>query len=135
MSLQKQLEYNGFVKCTTSLTMRRQSIYLTCTHAQLLHAIPAVRTISLVCLGQVYRNIQDKYSRLWCLFMAQPTSDSQIFVYTLKPLHKMDCDRRLLEKHRERQRIRTLKLYFTRTVVQVQSKTRLTTSPCEATDN
>ena len=35
---------------------------------------------------------------------------------------------------RERTQARALKLYFTRIVLLVQSKTRLTTSPCEAAD-
>ena len=34
------------------------------------------------------------------------------------------------ERQRETERSRTRKLHFTRTVVQVRSKTRLTTSPC-----
>ena len=59
MSLQNQLEYNKGLFMYSSLAMRPQSTYLTCTHTlpltcthTLPHAIPILGTITLVCLGQ-----------------------------------------------------------------------------------
>ena len=58
--------------------------------------------------------MQNKYSLLWCRSVEQPTSDSQIlplaqlpssenFVYILRQLPKVDCDRKLLDGQTDRQ--------------------------------
>ena len=109
--------------------MRPQSTYLTYTHT-LPHAIPALGTISLVCLGQGQTYSKQVYPSLVLIYgttylrqsdLVSYSAPSRVnFVHTLKQLHRTNCDKNTArERDRERGReygIRNTEILFNKAI-------------------